>query len=119
MPKDANGVELAVGDRVIDEIYGPGTVFGTIALEKGVGLNVLVKWDSGHKQRGGRSSEHMKKIEPNLASADALTPHRVAGSIVDSPAPETPARRHSPRLSKYERRLGGASSCNKDGVVME
>lgn len=48
MPVDADSTELKVGDRVVDDIFGEGTVLGMVPLKRGVGLNVDVRWDSGH-----------------------------------------------------------------------
>lgn len=103
MPKDTNGVELEVGDRVLDEIFGTGTVVGMVPLTKGVGLNVLVRWDSGHEAaKGGRSSEHMKKIS---TTPTASTPRRQK-TCASAPSC-TPPSRQSPRLQ--EMRQGGRS----------
>ena len=41
---DTDGVELHIGDRVRDEMFGLGTVKGNVACVGG-GCNLLVDWD--------------------------------------------------------------------------
>ena len=41
---DAEGQELKEGSLVVDEMFGEGIVRGTIPLEHGDGVNVLIGW---------------------------------------------------------------------------
>ena len=55
---DTNGVQLKIGQTVTDDVFGDGIVRGTVPLDKGEGLNVLINWlgprdNSKPKSRGG------------------------------------------------------------------
>lgn len=118
MPKDANGVELEVGDRVMDELFGTGTIVGMVPLIKGTGLNVLVQWDSGREPgRGGRSSEHMRRVAtvPTVAS----TPHKRLRRASIEASPSSPSQcRHSPRLQELRDLPGAGGTTGKVAAVV-
>lgn len=103
MPKDANGVVLAVGDRVVDDIFGEGTVLGTCNLKKGAGLNVRVRWDNmgeGEEHEGGRSSEHLTKLSlARKVSTPTTRKKRLISASSAEPSP-SPTPRQSPRLKQ-------------------
>ena len=41
---DAAGNELRTGQTITDIMFGDGIVRGTVPIEKGLGMNVLIDW---------------------------------------------------------------------------
>ena len=54
---DCCGNVLKVGQNVLDDIFGVGTVRGTVPVEKGDGFNVVFEAADG--KRHSRGSEHL------------------------------------------------------------
>eukprot|EP00966_Prymnesium_polylepis_P060000 1391755-Prymnesium_polylepis.1 len=59
--QDKNGTDLRVGQRVIDDMFGEGEVRGTEPVEKGDGLNIVVRWieNASNDKPRSRSTEHL------------------------------------------------------------
>ena len=48
---DQKGNALKLGQLVIDDMFGEGEVRGTEPLEKGAGVNVLIRWIENTRSR--------------------------------------------------------------------
>ena len=74
---DAAGNQLKTGQTVTDRVFGEGIVRGTVPLEKGEGLNVLIDWlgtKDSSKPRS-RGAENLTAKYPSGAGATTTRMH--------------------------------------------
>ena len=73
--KDAAGNEIKAGQTVTDIMFGDGIVRGTIPLEKGLGLNLLIDW-VGPKDSSKPKSRRAEDLTAKFATGDGRTTTR-------------------------------------------
>ena len=84
---DSSGVELYVGDRVRDVLFGLGTITGTAAVAGG-GTSARIRWDTTPEagQDGGRSGTYLTKQQVATGQPTARVTQAHTGAEFESGA---------------------------------